>query len=244
MPHLPSEQALCSHPLGQTWPLSPSHLPLVGPKGAGSGEVLWGRGWGLAWGYANPSHHAPWEPHSLGEPRLEARGRDGFGDALPLLLGCSWSQRGQDPPALPAAPPKCCLDGIPAEETGEGFPPSLSHQSSLRGGGSPSLYWCGPGSQSGPALGCEDPWDRWDPWWLLQGPQMSAGQAGIWGCWGWVWKVQDLGSRICTTPPQCRGRNRGMLQPWGCKMPPHPLTEPPPISEPPSPHKGLIWLQD
>lgn len=114
----------------------------------------------------------------------------------------------------------------------------------LEGEEAPSLYWCGPGSQSSPALGCEDPWDRWDPWWLLQGPQISAGQAGIWGCWGWVWKVQDLGSRICTTPPQCRGRNRGTLQPWGCKMPPHPLTEPPPISEPPSPHKGLIWLQD
>lgn len=128
---------------------------------------------------------------------------------------------------------------------GEGFPPPLSHQSPLRGGGSPQsvLVWAGiPNwSSSGDVV---IPGEGGNPWWLLQGPQMSAGQAGIWGCWGWVWKVQEPGSRICTTPPQCRGRNGGTLQPWGCKMPPHPLIEPPLISEPPSPHKGLIWLQD
>lgn len=154
-------------------------------------------------------------PRSTGTWRHTASGslagRQVGGMALetpcPWLL-CSGSQRGQDPPALPATPPKCCLDGVPAgscrgdaaqpQERGclGGGSPSLTKVPS-EGEEAPTLYWCELGSQPGPAL------QLWrslgkggDPLWLLQGPQIPAGQAGIWGCWRWVWKVQELGSRI------------------------------------------------
>lgn len=203
---------------------------------------MWGGGRGLAWGYPNPnpSHHILRE-HDTTEPREGSSGVGGMALEMPCpcCLGCSRSQRGQEPPALAAAPPKCCLDESlqrrqPSPRRGVPSTP-LSSKSPQRGRKPPVC----PGVSQDPNLA--QLWGREDPLWLLQGPQMSTGQAGIWGCWGWVWKAQEPGSRICTNSPQRRGRNGATLQPWGCKMPPHPPTEPPPIPEPPPPHTGACF---
>lgn len=201
----------------------------------------------MAWGYPDPGHHAPRETT---QPREASSGGKWEGwlwrCPVPLLLGCSRSQRGQDPPALPAAPPKCCLDGLPAEQTQpsprRGAPSTkaapLSSKCPQRGRKLPvctGLVW-------DPSLaqlrGCADPWGSGDPLWLLQ-DRPGFGRAGD-GCGRS--KSWDPGS--ARHPLSAEGGKGGTLQPWGYKMPPHPLTEPPPVSEPPSPHKGLIWLQD
>lgn len=192
------------------------------PKGAGSGDVLWRGGWGLARGYPNPSHHAPQE-HGATQPREASPGGkwEGWLWRRPAP-GCCVLDPREGRTLLP------CQQHLqnaawmgslqaPAEETQpsprrgaalvEGAP--LSPKSPQRGRKPPLCTGVNWDPNLAQLCNCGDPWGRGDPLWLLQGPQIPAGQAGIWGCWRWVWKVQELGSRICTTPPQCRGGKGG-----------------------------------
>lgn len=141
MSHLPSKQALCSHPLGQSWPLSPRGLALG--MFCGEEDGVWHGGIPIP----ATTLHGNMAPHSLGKPRREASGRDGFGDALPLAAVFWIPERaGPSCPAsstskmLPGWGPCRLLQRRRSPAPGEGLPwwrEPLSHQSPLRGGGSP-----------------------------------------------------------------------------------------------------------
>lgn len=147
MSHLPSKQALCSHPLGQSWPLSPPYLPLAGPKGAGSGEVFLGRRMGFGVG---PSQSQP--PRSIGTRHHTASGSlvrrrvGGMAEEMPCL--CCWGVLGPrgGRTLLPCqqhlqnAVWMGSLQRTHSSASGEEFPPPrqpFSHQIPFRRGGSP-----------------------------------------------------------------------------------------------------------
>lgn len=250
MPHLPSEQALCFHPLGQTWPLSPSHLLLAGPKGAGSGEVLWGGGWGLSWGYPNPSHHAPLCGHHTASGTLVWRQEGGM--ALEMPCPCCWGVLGPSGgrTLLPCqqhvqnAAWRGSLQRRPPSPKREVPSTPLSSKSPQRGKKPQSvLVWAGipicsssgnvviPGEAGILGGFCKAP----------KCPQDRLGFGGAADGYG-RFKSRDPGS--AQLPLSAEGGKGAHSNPGDAKCHHIPLTEPPPVSEPTSPHKGLICLQD
>lgn len=167
--------------------------------------------WGAAtlrWGMA---------PRRPGKPPREESGRDGFGAALIRLQGSPGSMLGAAQasrnPLLPCQQhlqnaawigplgAACRADPAQPQERGplrRGLL-SLTKVPSKREE-APSLYWCERGSQSDPALRMRGSLGKGGSLRFPQGPQMPAGQAGIW-CLGHG-MVQSLG--VLGSPPWLR----------------------------------------
>lgn len=235
MSHLPSKQALCSHPLGQSWPLSPSHPPLARPKGLALGRFCGEEDGGLAWGYPNPSHHAPGE-HGTTQPREASPGGkwEGWLWRCPApAAGVFWIPERAAPscPAsstskkLPGWGPCRLLQRRHSPAPGEGLPwwrEPLSHRSPLKGDKvCTGVNWDPNLAQ---LCNCGDPWGRRGSFVASARPPNACRAGWDLGVLEMGMEGSELGSRICITPPQCRGRKGGHTPALGMQnatTPPH-----------------------
>lgn len=192
MSHLPSKQALCSHPLGQSWPLSPSHPPLARPKGLALGRFCGEEDGGLAWGYPNPSHHAPGE-HGTTQPREASPGGkwEGWLWRCPApAAGVFWIPERAAPscPAsstskmLPGWGPCRLLQRRHSPAPGEGLPwwrEPLSHRSPLKGDKvCTGVNWDPNLAQ---LCNCGDPWGSGILCGFCKAPKCMQGRLGFGG---------------------------------------------------------------
>lgn len=159
--------------------------------------------------------------HGAVQPQEASQGGERSGwlwSCPPPVAGASWIRAGgsaglQDPPpALPAAPPKRCLDWAPAGCLQSRHSPaprravpstkaSSCSSESLQRERKPPVCTAVKGDRSLTLLqGRGDLWGRGDPLRLPQGPQTPAGQAGIWHPGRGT--VQSLG--MLGSPPRLR----------------------------------------
>lgn len=173
----------------------------------------------MARGYPDPRLHGNTAAHSLGKPRQKASGsgRDGFGDALPLLLGCSRSQRGAGP-SCPASSTSKMLPGWdpPAEQTQpsprRGVPSTkaapLSSKSPQRGGKSPVCTGVSWDPSLAQLQGCADLWGRGGSFVASSGPPDVRRTGWDLGVLGMGVEGPRAGIQDLHNTPQCR-RTKG-----------------------------------
>lgn len=110
MSHLPSKQALCSHPLGQSWPLTQPISPSLSRAQGGSGEVengVWHGGIPIPATTGTQLHTAP---GSLAR-------REMGGMALEMPCPCCWGVPGPRGGRSLLPCQQHLQNGVPAEET-------------------------------------------------------------------------------------------------------------------------------